>query len=142
MTRSVIKELFPKPFLIFISLDIWLPAQSVCSQFDLNSNLADTIVEKHKRQCYVRMNTIRKSKLWQIMIHCVKGKSLSANRYSSTLCIKDKSIATCVPVLRQNEHHRKSKLLQIMIHCVKGQKVMKETSSNCPCGSECKMVRF
>ena len=32
-----------------------------------------TIVEKHLRRCNVRMNSMRKSKSWQIMVHFARG---------------------------------------------------------------------
>ena len=48
-----------------------------------------TIVEKHLRRHYVRMNCMSKSKSWQIMVHFARGYKIMKKTSSNKSCGRD-----------------------------------------------------
>ena len=59
--------------------------------FKLNQiHICQTIVEKHLRQYYVRMNSMSKSKSWQIMVHFARRLKMIKNTSLNQSCGRDR----------------------------------------------------
>ena len=86
---SVIKRLFLKTFVFFPFIKTSGYHLKVFV-FKLNQIqiCQTTIVEKHLCLYYVRMNSMSKSKSWQIMVHFARGTS-SSDFFTPASCVSD-----------------------------------------------------